>query len=161
MGRISKPGDGTEQRLKARQLAAGLNELRVLDAILEQPSARTKGYVFESAASLAIRSGIHDEANTRRAMRALRHRGLLRFADDRRTAPFGTRLPILLGHELWPPDDVPYLPDEEANTLVIKGNGAPKDGWVSRRSDRSTVTGRSGKRPVNADRYLHEATGQW
>ncbi len=128
------------QRVRARAVARTLNELRVLDAIHDYPSARTQGYVWAKTADIAARSGCPHEGDVRGAMRSLRRRGVIRFG-DRRTAPVGgLRKPVLLGRELWP-QGVPYLPDEAVDTLVQDTTGAPLRGWPSPAAVPPVITG--------------------
>jgi hypothetical protein len=136
------------QRVRARGIARSLNELRVLDAIHDYPSARTQGYVWAMTADIVARSGCPHEGDVRGAMRSLRDRGVIRYG-DRRTAPVGgLRKPILLGRELWP-IRVPYLPDKAINTLVHEITGAPLHGWPSPAAAAPVL---SGDRPAGAQR---------
>jgi hypothetical protein len=136
------------QRVRARGIARSLNELRVLDAIHDYPSARTQGYVWATTADIGTRSGCPHEGSVRGAMRSLRARGVIRY-HNRRTAPVGgLRKPILLGREIWP-SGVPYLPDEAVNTLVQKLTGAPLHGWPSPATVAPVITG---DRPAGVQR---------
>jgi hypothetical protein len=120
------PTKGDAQRTNARRIAKTLNELRVLDAILDFPSARQQGYTWETNQALTERAACFD-GGFKKAMKSLKARGVIRYQNRRR--PGGrTRRPVLLGPDLWPPG-VPYLPDEATWALVSAANGAPIDGW--------------------------------
>jgi hypothetical protein len=145
------------QRVRVRGAARALNQLRVLDAILDYPSARTQGYVWATTADIGARSGCPHEGDVRGAMRSLRDRGVIRYG-DRRTAPVGgLRKPILLGRGIWP-HMVPYLPDEAINTLVHEITGAPLHGWPSPAPVPPVM---SGGRPAGVQRRPSRRNNQW
>ena len=104
---ITGPRTRPEQRMRVKKLRLGATERKVMDHVCAKASFWSHGFVTMETANIVKETGCLDGA-VRRAMRSLRRRGVLVYA-DRRAAPVGkTRTPIWAG---------PYLRAAELGDL--------------------------------------------